>query len=87
MLGGNWEDQNTERSAEAGGLACAVSEGSLRTSGTFVILNEDAVVLVSWGRRISRDYEATTTTKAKLCFPGILDADWLELVMVKKRPA
>ena len=40
MFCGSLEDRNVESSTEDGGLACEVSEGSLKTlSETFVILN------------------------------------------------
>jgi hypothetical protein len=45
----NLEDKNVESNAEDGGLACEVSEGSLKTLlEPVVILYFDYLILVSW---------------------------------------
>ena len=50
LLCGSLGDKNVEGNAEDGGLACEVSEQSLKTLlGPFVILIEDPMVLVLWG--------------------------------------
>jgi hypothetical protein len=44
-------EENVENSVEVGGLACEISEGTLKTllRDILILDCEDSVVLVSWG--------------------------------------